>query len=346
MAAPAQPLDEHIGDGRNILDNQNFRHARAPGGPRGCAAPAALTQLQDVRSAPAAYPAFSIKLFAAARASRVISAPASMRAISSRRSRGAERATRVATRRRRRLVLDDPEVALRARGDLRRVRDRQHLRARGKPRQPLADGVGDRAADARVDFVEHQRRRGVTLRQRHFQRQQKPRQLAARGDLHQRPRPRAGIGLHDELDAVVAVGGDQRRVAVDLGGKARALELQRRQLGVDGAGESLGAPRRRALDRARARRRRIAPAPPRARIVRAERRARGLRRGRRARRRIFPPAPAARRRRRRICAPCRAARTAAPRSAPVRADRSRRRATPPRPTARRVRAPPSPRRAP
>ena len=43
-------------------------------------------------------------------------------------------------------------------GDLRRMGDRQDL-DRAEPRQPLADGVGDRAADARVDLVEDQRRR-------------------------------------------------------------------------------------------------------------------------------------------------------------------------------------------
>ena len=50
------------------------------------------------RTLPSDHPAFSIRLTAAARASRVISAPASMRAISSRRSLAPRRATLVTTR--------------------------------------------------------------------------------------------------------------------------------------------------------------------------------------------------------------------------------------------------------
>ena len=46
------------------------------------------------------------------------------------------------------------------------MRHRQHLRPRREPRQALADRVGDRAADAGVDLVEDQGRRGAALGQR------------------------------------------------------------------------------------------------------------------------------------------------------------------------------------
>jgi hypothetical protein len=116
-----------------------------------------------------------------------------MRAISSRRS-GVERqhlgrdAFALAD-----VVLDDPEMLVGARRDLRRVGDGEHLRLGGEPREPLADRVRDRAADAAVDLVEHQGRRGVALGERHFQREQEARELAAGGDLHQRPGREPGL---------------------------------------------------------------------------------------------------------------------------------------------------------
>ena len=99
--------------------------------------------------------------------------------------------------------------------------------------QPHADGVGHRAADAGVDLVEHQRRRRAAIGQHHLERQQEARQFAAGRDLHQRPRPRAGIGLHPELDAVDAVRPGGGRVAVDLGRELRALELERLEFAID-----------------------------------------------------------------------------------------------------------------
>ena len=85
------------------------------------------------------------------------------------------------------------------------MRDRDHLGTLGKTRQPRADGVGDRAADAGVDLVEHQRRRRAAIGQHDLEREQEARKLAAGRDLHHRPRPRAGIGLHPELDAIESV---------------------------------------------------------------------------------------------------------------------------------------------
>ena len=100
----------------------------------------------------------------------------------------------------------------RLRGDLRRVRDGEHLHALGKPREPPADRLGDGAAGAGVDLVEDERRRRAAVGERHLQRQQEARQLAARRDLHQRAGLGAGIGAHMEGDAVEAVGRDRALV--------------------------------------------------------------------------------------------------------------------------------------
>ena len=159
---------------------------------------------------------------AAARASSVIVAPASMRAISSCRASWAQRLD--ARGHALALVgggLGDAQMSARARRDLRRMGHGQHLHARGEPREALADGVGDRAADARVDLVEDQRRRRAAIGEHDFQRQHEAREFAARGDLHQRPRPRARIGLHPEFDAVDALGPAADGSLVDLRREAR-----------------------------------------------------------------------------------------------------------------------------
>ena len=127
-----------------------------------------------------------------------------------------------------------------ARGDLRRMRHRHHLHLAGEPRQPRADRVGHSAADAGVDFVEHQRGRRAAIGQHHLERQQEPRQLAAGGDLHQRSRLGAGIGLHPEFDAVEALRPRRLRIGLDLRHELGAFELQRRQFGVDRLVEFFG----------------------------------------------------------------------------------------------------------
>jgi len=68
-------------------------------------------------------------------------------------------------------ILRDQEMLPGAGGDLRRMRHRHHLHLPGEARQPGADCVRDRAADAGVDFVEHQGRRRAAIGQHHFQRQ-------------------------------------------------------------------------------------------------------------------------------------------------------------------------------
>ena len=129
-----------------------------------------------------------------------------MRAISSRRARPAIGVTSVVDPP---ALLDlrlgDEEMRAGLRGDLRRVRDGEHLHALGEPREPPADRLGDGAAGARVDLVEDERRRRAAIGERHLQRQQEARQLAARRDLHERAGLGAGIGADVEGDPVEAV---------------------------------------------------------------------------------------------------------------------------------------------
>jgi hypothetical protein len=112
--------------------------------------------------------------------------------------------------------LEIKQMLVGARGDLRRMRHRHHLDLAGQPRKPRADRVRHRAADAGIDFVEHQRGRRAAVGQHHLERQQEARQLAAGGDLHQRARLGARIGLHPELDAVDALRPRRVRVGFDL----------------------------------------------------------------------------------------------------------------------------------
>ena len=60
------------------------------------------------------------------------------------------------------------------------------------------------------------RGRRAAIGQHHLERQQEPRQLAAGGDLHQRSRPRARIGLHPELDAIEALRPRRAAIGLDL----------------------------------------------------------------------------------------------------------------------------------
>ena len=193
------------------------------------------------------YPA--MRRLAAARASSVTSLPASMRAISSRRAVPLIGFTCVvdplAASARSALVMRKMRAGLRR--DLRRMRDGEHLHALGEPREPPADRLGDGAAGAGIDLVEDQRRRGAAIGERHLQRQQEARQLAARRDLHQRPGLGAGIGADVEGDPVEAVRRDRALVDLARDDEARRLKLQRRQLGVDrllqrrrGLGAALG----------------------------------------------------------------------------------------------------------
>ena len=282
--------------------------------------------LRDRHAPATAHPAALISRSAAVRASSVISAPASMRAISSRRRSAATSVTLVATRLpRAERVLGDEIVPVGARRDLRRMRHRHHLHLRGEAREPLPDRVRDRAADAGVDLVEHQRRRRAAVRQHDLQRQQEARELAARRDLHQRARPRARIGLAPRTRCGRCR--PARRASVSmLVEEARALELERLELRRHGLVEL----RRRLLARRRQRGRGLACTlrPPRAPPLRASSSPPRRHRSPRDRRHASRAAPRDRPPRHCICVRRRAARTAAPRCARARADRDRRRAAP------------------
>ena len=83
------------------------------------------------------------------------------------------------------------------------------------------------------DEIEHQRRRRAAIGEHDLEGEQEARELAARGDLHQRPRPRARIGLHPELDAVDAVrAGRAASLSISVENLARS-SLSGLQLGVD-----------------------------------------------------------------------------------------------------------------
>ena len=65
----------------------------------------------------------------------------------------------------------DEDVVMRARGDLREVRDGEHLMVRGDAPHGLADLQADAAADARVHLVEDERRHAVETREDRLERQ-------------------------------------------------------------------------------------------------------------------------------------------------------------------------------
>ncbi len=169
-------------------------------------------------------------------------APASMRAISSRRSVASSGTTRVATRS---VLPDTPSLAMRKWLDARAATCGAWVTAMtwtrpGKAHQPLADGIGDGASDPGVDLVEDERRRGALVGQNDLQREHEPRKLAARGDLHERPRAGTGVRLGPELHAVAAGRIPAFGIRFDFGDEACALELEGRQFGLNSAVERLG----------------------------------------------------------------------------------------------------------
>ena len=68
-------------------------------------------------------------------------------------------------------VLRHHEMIRRTRSNLRRMRDGQHLHFFRQPREPRADGIRNRSADAGIDFVEHECRRRATIREHDLQRE-------------------------------------------------------------------------------------------------------------------------------------------------------------------------------
>ncbi len=71
----------------------------------------------------------------------------------------------------------------RPRGDLRQVRDDEHLPCLGHLVECLRHLQRDLAADSLVYLVEHDRRYGVVSRQHHLEGQHEARQLAPAGHL-------------------------------------------------------------------------------------------------------------------------------------------------------------------
>ena len=108
----------------------------------------------------------SYSSFACARVFAVISAPPSILASSSTRafaSSCARSLTHVLVAAR----LGHAQVRVGERGHLRQVRDAQHLAPRRRAPAEAADRRRDRAADARVDFVEHERGHGAGFARHH-----------------------------------------------------------------------------------------------------------------------------------------------------------------------------------
>ncbi len=91
-------------------------------------------------------------------------------------------------------------------GHLRQVGHAKHLALLAEPPQRFADRLRHRAAHACVDLVEHERgdRRG--FRRHQLERQADARELAAGGDLGERPQGQAGMGSHFVLDIFGAHG--------------------------------------------------------------------------------------------------------------------------------------------
>ena len=87
--------------------------------------------------------------------------------------------------------------------DLRKVRDRDDLRALSKPSQGLGDGVGRLAADPRVDLVEDERHLPA---RRRGKREGDPAELSAGGGLRNRRKGESRIGADQEGDGVSAAG--------------------------------------------------------------------------------------------------------------------------------------------
>src|SRR5690606_40087848 len=86
--------------------------------------------------------------------------------------------------------------------DLRQVRHAEHLALLREPGQAPADDLGDAAAYARVDLVEHERRHGRRARAHDLERKTDARQLAARRDARERAERLARLAPHLDVDAL------------------------------------------------------------------------------------------------------------------------------------------------
>ena len=165
----------------------------------------------------------------------MILAPPSMRAISSRVAAPPSGSTPV------RVMPSATDFVTRRwwcalRGDLREVRHAEHLRALPDAPEQLPDGLGDRAADARVDLVEDQRRYRAGIAGGELQRETDARELAARGDAPEGRRGDAGVRADQEGHGVHAVGRSRLGIGRDVHDEPTALHRERlHRLGDEGA---------------------------------------------------------------------------------------------------------------
>ena len=100
--------------------------------------------------------------------------------------------------------------------DLGQVRHHEDLVVPRQGPQAAPDRIGRPTADARVDLVEHEGRRGVCLGQDLLDRQGDPRQLAPGGDVGQRPGRLAGVRGEPEHGLVDPGRIERDRVTIEL----------------------------------------------------------------------------------------------------------------------------------
>src|SRR5579862_1532105 len=127
-----------------------------------------------------------------------------------------------------------PEVTVGDGGDLREMRDRDHLRPLGEAAEDAADGVGRLPADAGVDLVEHE---GLAARDGR-DRERDARQLAAGRRLGDRPERHARVRPDEEHRLVRSR--DSRLALAQLAHELAVAHADVVQLGGDRLGERGG----------------------------------------------------------------------------------------------------------
>ena len=101
-------------------------------------------------------------------------------------------------------ALADDDVMVCARGDLRQMRDREHLMKRGDVTQRFPDLESDSATDPGIDFVEDQRRHTVEPCEDGLQGQRDARQLTARCNAREEASVVTNIQSDTEFDRLGA----------------------------------------------------------------------------------------------------------------------------------------------
>ncbi|QTK78021.1 hypothetical protein AT6N2_C0053 [Agrobacterium tumefaciens] len=135
--------------------------------------------------------------------------------------------------------LGNEKMGRRPRRHLRCMGNGENLYGFGQAAQTLADGIRHCSANAGVDFIEDQRGCRAAVGKRDFQCQKEARQLAARGNLHDRAGARARIGLDVEFHRIDAVSRRLFGIGRHLDRKPRPLQFQRREFRHHGARKSL-----------------------------------------------------------------------------------------------------------